>query len=919
MHNAVAHHKQRISRYMQKKAKKKSNKRVSSLGIGSGKYAGTRGKSSDSKGARGRYSKAQTSPKKAGKLIKILSTLTTIGLVCMILGFIGVLGVFASVSRELPSPDQLLERSFELSTRFYAKDGELLFETYGDKNRTLIKLEDISPHVVHATLSVEDADFYSHKGFDLKGMARAVVYMIQGKGVQSGSTLTQQVIKNTLLTPEQTITRKLKELILSLQLENRYSKDEILQMYLNETPYGGMNYGIYSASKAYFNKEPKDLTMEESAYLAGLPQRPSYYSQFGAHPEAGIERKNYVLYLMNERGWLDGSIKRHYLNDEEYAQVKEAALHFEAAKTPLVAPHFIFYTKQVLSEMFGEAAVENGGLRVQTSLDLNIHKLAQETVHNEIESVKESLNVWNGSMVVLDPKTGHILSMVGSKGYNMDSEPADCISGGTGDTGCKFDPYVNVATSLRQPGSAIKPITYVTMLSQGYSPAYPFLDVPTRFPGSAPHKPYDPENYDGIFRGVMSLRKSLGNSINITAVKGLAIAGIDNMIETSEKMGITSFTQRERYGLALTLGGGEVELLELTGAYSVFAAEGMFHQPTPIVEVTDHEGKVLYKTQTAGVRALGEDVSFLMSDILSDDGARSEAFGFGTLLHIPGYDVAVKTGTTDDKRDNYAIGYTPSIVAGVWVGNNNNEKMNPYVASGITGATPIWNTFMTSYLEDIAENPKEDTFEPPENVEKFTVDALTGGLPHGDSKTRSEWFVKGTEPTAVSDWYTRLEICKDDGRLSSSSCRDAGKSETETYIKITAGLPQWQPYVDAWIKENYDDDKYFPPQMGSRLKYDDGKVENKNDVFIEITGFEDGAQVPLEFRLSAEVSSYRDIEEVRIYMDGNKMAEDGSAPYGYNFELSPSQMGKHEFEVVVENEKGNKDSDKIILDVAGYL
>ncbi|MBN1162653.1 penicillin-binding protein [Patescibacteria group bacterium] len=853
------------------------------------------------------------------KKLRFLSILATVLFVSMVTVFLIVLIIFALISRELPNPNQLLERSFELSTRFYDRNGELLFETYGDKNRTLVQLDNISPYVVQATLAVEDSAFYSHKGYSIRGVLRAAKNMIEGKGVQSGSTLTQQVIKNTLLTPEQTISRKLKEIVLALQLENRYSKNEILQMYLNETPYGGMNYGIYSASKAYFNKEPKDLTIEEAAYLAGLPQSPSYYSQFGSNPEAGIERKNYVLYLMNERGWLDESVKRHYLNDDEYERVKEAPLNFEAAKTPLIAPHFIFYTKQLLSEMFGEEAVENGGLQVTTTLDLKIHELAQRTVTDEIEKSEELLNVWNGSMIVLDPKTGYILSMVGSKGYNLSPEPENCISGGTGEKGCKFDPYVNVTTALRQPGSAIKPITYATMLNQGYSAAYPLLDVPTRFPGAAVDKPYIPENYDGIFRGVMPLRKSLGNSLNIPAVKALAIVGIDNMIDMAEKMGISTFKDRERYGLALTLGGGEVKLLELTGAYSVFTSKGVFHPPTSIIEVKNSKGEIIYKHQSPDIRVLGEDVAFLISDILSDDGARSDAFGLGTLLHIPGYEVAVKTGTTDDKRDNYAIGFTPSIVAGVWVGNNNNEKMNPYVASGITGATPIWNTFMATYLKEMVENAAEDTFEPPENVNKLEVDKLTGGLPYGDSEKRYEWFIKDTEPTAISGWYQHLEICKKDGRLANSECRKADETDEKTYIKIQAELPQWQTYVDAWVKENYDDDKYFPPQMESRLEFDGDEVENKDKVFIEITGFEDGDEVSLEFRLSAEVSGYYDIAEIRIYMDDNKVAEDSSEPYGYNFELDSSQMGKHKFKVVVEDEKGHKDDDEVELVVAGYL
>ena len=847
--------------------------------------------------------------------LKVLTYISTVVLVTMVLGLFSVVFVFAYFSRDLPNPNTLLERSFELSTRFYDRNDNLIYEVYGDKNRTLVKLAEVAPDVQHATLSTEDSSFYTHKGYSLLGMARAAKNIFFGGSLQSGSTLTQQVIKNTLLSQEQTVTRKIKELILSLQLENRYSKDEILQMYLNETPYGGQNYGVYSAAKAYFNKTPQELDLAESAYLAGLPQSPSYYSQFGSNPEAGLERKDYVLYLMHERGWLGPDGKRYFISDDDYENAKSEKLNFQTARVPLSAPHFVFYAKQVAADLLGNDVVEKGGLKIKTTLDSDIQKLAQETVTNELDKSSASLNIWNAAMVVIDPTNGDILAMVGSKGYNLDPQPEGCVSGSTGDNSCKFDPYVNVAISKRQPGSAIKPITYATMLSQGYTAAYPFLDMPIAFEGSAPDKPYVPVNYEGTYEGVMSLRKSLGNSENVPAVEALKIAGINTMIAQAQKMGITTFTDPSRYGLALTLGGGETKLLELTNAYSVFADKGMYHATTPILEIDDPSGKVLYKPQAQGTQVLDKGVAFLISDILSDDGARTIAFGAGSLLNISGRQVAVKTGTTDDKRDNYAIGFTPSVVAGVWVGNSNNEKMNPYVASGISGASPIWNTFMKAYLKD---KPVEK-FEAPEDVQKFTVDELTGGLPYEDFPTRSEWFIKGTEPTAKSDWYQKLEICKIDGRLANEGCKDADETSVKNFIKITAPYTEWQSAVDSWVKEKYSDDsKYFPPQMTSKLEFDDDKVTNKDDVNVKIVGLDDNAAVYLNFRLNVEVSSYNKVKVVRIYKDGDKVAEDSSSPYGYNFELSSSDIGMHEFEVTAEDKDGNKGSDRIKLQVVGY-
>ncbi len=847
--------------------------------------------------------------------LRILTYLSTFVFSVMVIGLVGVIFVFAYFSRDLPNPNTLLERSLELSTRFYDRNDNLIYEVYGDKNRTLVTMQSIPTDMQHATLATEDASFYTHQGYSIVGMARAAKNIFFGGSLQSGSTLTQQVIKNTLLSQEQTVTRKIKELILSLQLESRYSKDQILQMYLNETPYGGQNYGVYSAAKAYFNKVPADLTLAEAAYLAGLPQSPSYYSQFGSNPEAGLARKDYVLYLMHDHGWLGPDGKRFFISDDAYNKAKEEKLNFQTERVPLAAPHFIYYAKQYAADLLGSDVVEKGGLKIKTTLDMTAQNLAQDTITNELTKSSQSLNIWNASMVVINPQNGEILAMVGSKGYNLDPQPAGCVSGTTGDNSCTFDPYVNVAISKRQPGSAIKPITYATMLSQGYTAAYPFLDVPIAFEGAAPDQPYIPENYEGTYQGVMSLRKSLGNSENIPAVEALKIAGISNMIAQAQKMGITTFTDPSRYGLALTLGGGETKLLELTNAYSVFADKGLYHPPTPIIEIDDPSGKVIYKPQAQGVKALDEGVAFIISDVLSDDGARSAVFGVGSLLNISGRQVAVKTGTTDDKRDNYAIGYTPSVVVGVWVGNSNNDKMNPYVASGISGASPIWNTFMKTYL---ADKPVEK-FDPPADVQKITVDTLTGGLPYEDFPTRPEWFVKGTEPTAKSDWYQKLEVCKIDGRLANQGCKDADETSVKNFVKITAPYTEWQSAADSWVKENYKDDtKYFPPQMTSQLEFDGSDVTNQDNVGVKIVGVNDNDKVSLKFRLNIEVSAYNKLKQVRIYMDGKKIADDSSAPYGYSFDLSAGDIGTHEFEATAEDKSGNKGSDTVKLQVVGY-
>lgn len=839
---------------------------------------------------------------KGKKWLLYLTYLASFGLFCTLAGVIGIFVLFATYSRDLPNPNQLLERDTELSTKIFDRNGNSIFEVYGEKNRQLITIDEVSPNIINATLAAEDADFYTHQGYSIRGMVRAARNTFLGEGLQGGSTITQQVVKNALLTQDRTISRKIKELILSLQLESRYSKDQILQMYLNETPYGGQNYGILTAARANFNKHPSELTIEEAAYLAGLPQSPSRYSRFSSDPNAGIERRNYVLYLMYERGWTQEDGKRYFINDEEYEAARASTLTFAEPQASFEAPHFVFYIRELLAEQYGEDVVEQGGLQVTTSLDLETQNLAQQVVKEEVEAAT-SLNVGNGAMVVIDPQTAQVLAMVGSKDYFSPSLPEGCTSGITGEGSCLFEPALNVTLAQRQPGSSIKPITYAAMLEQGYTASFPFLDVPTTFEKADAGKPYNPVNYDGTFRGVMSLRKSMANSLNITAVKALDIAGLEYMIDLSQRMGVTTFTDPSRYGLSLTLGGGETKLVEMTNAFATFGSGGVYRDLAPILEIKDAKGNIVYNWRdNGGQQAISEEIAFLISDMLSDDGARSAAFGFNSLLNIPGHQVAVKTGTTDDKRDNYFMGYTPNVSVGVWVGNNNNEPMAPFVSSGITGATPIGNSFLTQYLAD-----KESVnFEPPETVKKVLVDELTGALPYGDFSAREEWFIEGTEPTAPSEWYQRLEICEEDGKLASDDCRDADKTEVKDFIKITAELPKWQIFVDRWVGENYNNDStYFPPETKSQLKFDDdGDVRKDVDPGVSFPGISDGDTVARQFRLRVEVSSPNDIEEVRFYLNGDQVNEDSSEPYGYNFNFSPEQAGEYEFSVSVEDDDG---------------
>ncbi len=587
--------------------------------------------------------------------------------------------------KNLPSPNNIGKVNFPLSTHIYDRKGRVLYEIYRDQNRTPIKLFQLPKYVVEATIAIEDKDFYNHHGVSLfGGIIRAVKENLLKKKLQGGSTITQQLVKSALLTPDKTITRKFKEILLALWAERIYSKDQILEMYLNQVPYGGSTYGIEEAAKRYFGKSASQLTLSEAATLAGLPQAPSSYSPY-FNLNATINRRNEVLEAMYKNG---------FISKEEMINAKNKKLNIIPPKIDIKAPHFVFYLKDYLEKIYGTNVVEEGGLRVISSLDLNIQQEIEKILQEEIEKIKY-LNVTNGAILVIRPKTGEILAMVGSVDYF--SQP--------------FGAY-NVVTALRQPGSAIKPIMYSLALQKGYMAATIIDDSPTAFRISNTEI-YRPVNYDNRFHGKIPLRYALANSYNIPAVKVLSTIGVENFVEWGRKMGITSWIDPSFYGLSLTLGGGEVRMIDLAQAYSVLANLGYRVPIKGVLEVKDYFGNINYTYEYQSEKILDEGIAYIISDILSDNFARQWAFGRHSFLEIPGYKVAVKTGTTDNKKDNWTIGYTPEFLVAVWVGNNDGTPMNPYLTSGITGAAPIWNRVMTYLLKNYGTGV---WYEKPENV-----------------------------------------------------------------------------------------------------------------------------------------------------------------------------------------------------------
>lgn len=605
----------------------------------------------------------------------------------------------------LPNPQLLSRRDLQVTTKIFDRKGVLLYEIYQDQNRTPLALESIPDTIVHATIAIEDRDFYRHQGISLKGIMRAFRETVFNKRVQGGSTITQQLIKSALLSPEVKITRKIKEVFLAFWAERLYSKNEILEMYLNQVPYGGTAWGIEAASQTYFGKSATELNLAEASLLAGLPAAPTEYSPFGSHPQKAFDRQKEVLRRMQED---------RYITKEEADIARGTQIVFATPNTAIRAPHFVMYVKELLEKRYGQRLVDQGGLQITTSLDISVQEKTEEIVSKHIEALK-SLSVGNGAALVTNPKTGEILAMVGSKNYfDMES-----------------DGNVNVTTSLRQPGSSIKVVNYAAALENGFTASTIIDDSPITFP-IAGSTPYAPVNYDGRFHGAVPFRYALANSYNIPAVKILAKIGLPAMIATGKNMGISTWNDEKRFGLSLTLGGGEVTMIDMATVYGTLANDGKKTELQPILEVTDYTGRVYEKNiSPRSIQALKPEAAWIISNILSDNTARIPAFGPNSSLVIPDKTVSVKTGTTDNKRDNWTIGYTPSFVTSVWVGNNDNSPMNPYLTSGVTGAAPIWHDIMVELLK----NKPDEVATKPDSV--VAIPCYFG---------RTEFFIQGSQP-----------------------------------------------------------------------------------------------------------------------------------------------------------------------------
>ncbi|HEY1293755.1 MAG TPA: PBP1A family penicillin-binding protein [Chloroflexota bacterium] len=716
--------------------------------------------------------------------MRLLVTFFAIVVFLGALAFASVMGLYAYYARDLPDPGTLANRQLFQTARILDRNGKLLQELNDPEGgrRTLITLQDIPPVARQATIAAEDASFYDNPGFDVRAVVRATYQWIRSGSPQSGaSTITQQLVKNTLLGPEQTAERKIKEAFLAMELTRRYSKDQVLEMYMNQISYGNRAYGIEAAAETYFGKPARELTLPEASLLAGLPQAPSYYDPY-TNLDAAKERQGYVL---------DQMVRTGAISPQQRDAAAAAPLKLVPASQGSLqeAPHFVTYVRQLVEQQFGTEALYREGLQVTTSLDLDLQHLAESKATAHIADIK-ARNATNAALVAIQPSTGEILAMLGSVNFNDAS-----ING-----------QVNVALSLRQPGSTLKPFTYVTAFSKGWNPATTLWDIPTTFPGG-----YKPNDFDDKFPGPLAVRDALAQSRNIPAVEALQFVTVPDMLSTAHKFGIDDLRDPNRYGLSVTLGGGEVKLLDLTYAYSVFANGGLqigvarppdqlengYRQfdPVSILRVTDSSGKVLYDNGKPGSAQVEDPrLVFQITSILSDNRARQPTYGANSPLVLPNNrPAAVKTGTTDEFRDSWVVGYTPDLVTGVWVGNTNNSPMKDVM--GAAGAGQIWHDFMAGAL---ADTPVAQ-FDPPSGVQQADVCSLSGMLPtqacrenslpiHG---VRRDWFVPGINmPTQADSWHQSVQVCKVNGKLATPLVPDNAR-QTLVFVNLPDAARAW--------------------------------------------------------------------------------------------------------------------------------
>ena len=791
---------------------------------------------------------------KSKKVKKALTILAVIG----IMGIVGMGAFTMYVTYNLPDPEQIANREVVESTKIYDRTGDvLLYEIHGEEKRTIVAFESIPEYVKQATIAIEDDAFYTHPAFDWRSIVRAVIKDItQGQLSQGGSTITQQLAKNAFLTTEKTLTRKIKELVLAFRIEKYYEKDEILNLYLNQIPYGGNAYGVEAASQTYFNKSISELTLAEAALLAALPQAPTYYSPWGSHQEDLFARQRSILKRMEELGYID---------EEERLRAEETELEIAPQLiTSIKAPHFVIYVQDYLVKKYGEEFLEKGGLRVTTTLDWELQEIAEKAVTEGVKRNTELYGGKNAALVAKDANTGQILAMVGSADY-FDTEN---------------EGNFNVATQgLRQPGSAFKPFAYLTAFEKGYTPDTVVFDVPTEFDTTGrPEKSYKPHNFDEQFRGPISLKEALAESINIPAVKTLYLAGIDETLETVRNFGINTLNERSRFGLSLVLGGGEVKLTELVGAYTVLAEEGIKHDEAVVLKIKTSKGKVLEEYADKAEIVVDSQYPRLINEILSDVSLRAPLFSASLgLTQVENYDVALKTGTTNNYVDAWTIGYTPDIVVGVWAGNNHREPLKQKGGS-ILAAVPIWHAFASKALP-LRTTPQTFTKPDPIIVEK---PILNGEL-------------------SRDQVHTILYFVDKDNPLGSFPQNPAGDSQFEN----------WEEAVQIWFQTNSNNIDW------ARFTKQGDDTISSGGIGINLKTPENGDFIKDKVLIEAEIKAVEGIQKIELHLN-NRLIETKESNLGTELVYKTIILGseltlQNQLVIKVWDSKNKETSKEIIL------
>lgn len=800
---------------------------------------------------------------------KLIKTIAWAALVGAIIIFIGGTATVAWISRDLPDPNKLNDRQVSQSTKIYDRTGEhMLYEVYQNQKRTLVELDKIATSALKATVAVEDKNFYQHGGIQIKSIIRASFNNLIGRKTGSGgaSTLTQQLIKNAIVGDERRglagYFRKIKEAILAIRLEKKYSKDQILKLYLNEIPYGSTNYGIEAASQSYFHKTALELTLAESATLAAIPKAPSRYLK---DLDALRDRRDLVLALMHDQG---------YITETEKKEAQGVALRIFRTGGPMDAPHFVLYVKQLLADKFGERAIDEGGLKVITTLDYEKQKIAEKIVKELGDKNVKTANANNAALVAIDPKNAQILALVGSRDYNNDD-----ING-------QFD----VATlGKRQPGSSFKPFVYTAAFEKGYTPSTVLYDVSTNFDARAGEN-YTPKNYDGKDHGLVTMRKALQGSLNIPAVKTLYLVGSANMIDFAKRFGYTTLTGD--YGLSLVLGGAEVNLLEHTNAYATLANNGIYNEPVSLMKVTNNLGETLYEwTETEGQEAVTPEIAATIADVLTDDEARSFIFAPRGNLTLPDRPVAAKTGTTNDNKDAWTLGYVPSLAVGVWVGNT---IPSPMKAGGNTLAGAIWNKFMK---ETLTSTPPENFPAPPENDAQKPV--LRG---HNDGivlniNSETGKIANSSTPENLITQRTYLPphdilhyVVKDDPR----GANPAFPADDPQYMAWETGLQEWViRQAGAVVLQE-------PPN-----EYDNVQSSALSPTLEFVSPTEGAILTSRQLDIQVKATAPRGVTKVMYQIDGHSIGASTQFPFNLSYYAQTLLKGPHMLSAVAQDDAGN--------------